>query len=248
MARLLAQQDENIEIYGKGGQTAFQFSAVRPDKLPELEYTLVTIVVDVTGSVQDFSDELLNMLKSAVKGCRKSPKVNNILIRVIVFNSSVSELHGFKPLNMINEDQDYNAFSPGGMTALFDATYESIEATLRYSDVLGRQDYDCNGIIFIITDGEDNVSKATMTMISKSLGSTVKSEKLGSLQTILIGINDQECHTLLQEFKDKAGLSEFISVGNVTPQKLAKLAQFVSKSVSSTSQLIGTNQVASLTF
>jgi hypothetical protein len=44
----------------------------------------------------------------------------------------------------------------------------------------------------------------------------------------------------LENFRINAGLDEYISIGDATAGKLAKLAQFVSQSVSSQSQALGT--------
>jgi stage V sporulation protein SpoVS len=48
----------------------------------------------------------------------------------------------------------------------------------------------------------------------------------------------------LEDFQKDAGLTQFIDVGDGTPQRLAKLAGFVSKSVSSQSQAIGSGSVS----
>jgi hypothetical protein len=43
----------------------------------------------------------------------------------------------------------------------------------------------------------------------------------------------------LESFRKEAALDEYISVGDVTEGKLAKLAQFISQSVSSQSRALG---------
>ena len=54
----------NIPIVGGG---AFNFSATKPETLGATEYTLVTITVDISGSVIPFSKELLETVKTAIK-------------------------------------------------------------------------------------------------------------------------------------------------------------------------------------
>ena len=58
--------------------------------------------------------------------------------------------------------------------------------------------------------------------------------------SILIGINASDCARLLSEFQREAGMTQFIDAGDTTPPKLAKLAAFVSQSVSSQSAALGT--------
>ena len=77
-----------------------------------------------------------------------------------------------------------------------------------------------------------------------------RAEKLESFKAILIGVgspdannpNDPDNATkqYLEEFKDRAGFDQFVWVGASTPQNIAKMAAFVSRSVSSSSQSLGT--------
>lgn len=239
---------ESIQLPGPGN---FQFSRIRPDLLEETEYTLVTLVTDITGSVENFSDELLKMKKEIIKSCNKHPRKENLLIRDILFNSrvGVKEVHGFKPLSMIDPDNDYKSLDCDSLTNLFDATYTSIEATLLEAKNLIDQDYGCNGAIFIITDGEDNESSYTKNQIKNLIESSSKAENIESLISVLIGVNSIGCKSFLEEFKNDSGLTQYIDIGDVTPNKLAKLAKFISESISSQSQALGSGSASQpLTF
>ena len=228
--------DFNIPIVGGG---AFNFSATKPETLGATEYSIVTLVVDISGSVIPFSVELLETVKSVVKACQKSPRAENLLFRLVSFNSNVMEVHGFVQLNGINAD-DYQALQCGGATALFDAVHESIGATISYGQRLIDQDFDCNAIVFVCTDGMDVCSAMTPRTIKDLVDKAITGEQLESLTTILVGVNVDDCEDELENFVKEANLSQFINIGDATPQKLAKLAQFVSKSISSTSQSLGT--------
>jgi len=132
------------------------------------------------------------------------------------------------------------------MTALFDATYSSVAATLKYGKTLIDQDFSVNGICFIITDGEDNNSNVTPLQVKNQMGIAIQGEDIESLLTILIGVNDNSYKSYLETFKDEANLSQYVSVGDATAQKLAKLAAFVSKSISSQSQSLGSGGASQL--
>jgi hypothetical protein len=219
----------------------FTFQATRIGDLGATEYTLVTITVDTTGSVAGFSRQLLDMLVMSVESCRRSPRSNNLLVRVVEFNSTIgaSEIHGFVPLTNIDTSA-YAAFRPRGATPLYDATYNSIGAMLDYGKQLADNDFLANGIAFIITDGGDNVSTMTPGMIARQVDDARQAEKLESFLSILIGINDGQLKQYLDDFRQQAKLDQYISAGNATPGMLAKLAAFVSQSVSSQSQALGT--------
>jgi uncharacterized protein YegL len=241
MPRLM---DNNMEQSKIPGMQGFQFSGVRTEHLGATEYTLVTIAVDLTGSVAGFKKELRDSLIAAVDACKKSPRSDNLLMRVIVFSTSypngVEELHGFKPLAEIDPQNDYPEFYPGGMTPLFDACYSGIGAVIAYAKKLMDDDFLANGIVFIITDGYDNASQATPIMIKKQNNKAVKSEEIESLISILIGINASDYNKELEDFRQQAGIDQYIDAGEATKGKLAKLADFVSQSVSSQSQALGT--------
>ena len=132
----------------------FQFSGVELDKLGASGYTIVTIVQDTSTSVTDFKDDMEKTLKQILEACAKSPRSEQLLLRLVEFNSSLNEIHGFR-----------------------------------------------------------------------------------ELRTIDAGVID-----FLNGFKDEAGFDQFVEMGAATPAKLAKLAAFVSQSVSSTSQALGTGQ------
>lgn len=241
---------DNMETGTIGGMQSFQFSSTRIEHLGATEYTLATIAVDETGSVAGFADELRNSLAIAVESCKKSPRSDNLLVRVIKFSTAfpngVEEIHGFKPLSEIDPNKDYPALRPAGQTPLYDAVFSAVGATVAYGEKLMVNDFLANGIVFIITDGDEyprppnNPSTATPEMIKDEVGKTVTGEKLESLTTILIGINTAQCSSILAEFKEKAGISQYIDAGEASKGKLAKLAAFVSQSTSSQSQAIGT--------
>lgn len=248
MPRLMSDDMDNIQVPGMKG--TYVFSAIKPENLGATEYTLVTIVCDVTGSVSGFENDLLNSIKSVVNACKKSPRAENLLIRFTIFNTNIDEKHGFKLLSLIDVNNDYKPLRPDGMTALFDATYEAISSSLQYSKTLIDQDFNCNGAIYIITDGDDNSSRiADMKMIKDKLDESKKSEIIESLITILIGINAQECSNFLSNFQKTSNLTQYVDVGDASPGKLAKLAAFVSKSISSQSQSLGSGTASQpLTF
>jgi len=222
--------------------SSFEFSAVKPDLLESPEYTLTSIAVDTSGSVNAFANSLLEMQKAAIKGCKKSPREENILLRLTQFNSQLNEIHGFVELPKVDPDA-YPSISCGGGTALYDATYEAIAATLNYSKSLINQDYSVNSIVYIITDGDDNDSRVTPAMIKKLIEDAVYSEIAKSMVTVLIGINADQYQSKHLAFQKEAGLTHYINIGDVTPSKLAKLGGFISKSVSSQSVSLqtGTN-------
>jgi len=233
--------NDDLQTFQIGGN--FNFQGARIANLGATEYTLVTIAVDVSGSVAGFKKELRQSLVTAVDACRKSPRSDNILLRVVTFpkfmNTGVEEMHGFKPLSDV-DPAAYPDLNVGGGTPLCDACYSAIGAINSYGEQLSDQDFGVNGIAFIITDGGENTSKATMKMVRDEAQRSVSGEILESMITVLVGINASALNKELERFRREAGLTQYIDAGDATPKKLAKLADFVSQSVSSQSQALGT--------
>ncbi len=252
MPRLMATADD--QVITTPGPGNFQFSAVRIEDLGATEYTLVTIVCDISGSVRFFADELLTCIKTIVEASQKNPRSENLLLRLLTFNQEIYEIHGFKNLSDIDVS-NYEPLDPDGFTSLYDASYDAIGATLEYSKRLVEQDFDCNGAVYIITDGMNNRGSMTPQSIATKCEKALANEEIESLVTILVGLHDpksswsKDVQTHLKNFKQDADLTEFLDVGDATAQKLAKLANWVSESVSSQSQALGTGVPSqSLTF
>lgn len=240
MPRLL---DNDMQTGAIPGLSGYQFSAVRTDKLGESEYTLVTLALDISGSVAGFRDLLVDTVKKAIDACRKSPKAANILVRVTVFATRVDEIHGFKPLAEI-DNTVYDNIRCYGQTALFDACASAIGAMVEYGRVLGKQDFGVNGIMFVITDGDDNSSTYSAGTVKTMATEAVSGEVLESFRSVLVGVNATHVKQYLENFRTQGGLTEYLDAGDATPGNLAKLAAFVSRSVSSSASGVAAPSVS----
>src|SRR5690606_6558971 len=110
----------------------FGFSAERIGNLDASEYTLVTLVIDTSSSTLSFRDDIKKCVDKVIEACGKSPRKDNLLLRVCEFSNSFLEIHGFKRLNTIRSGDYNNEFNGGGMTALYDAAENAISATEAY--------------------------------------------------------------------------------------------------------------------
>jgi len=221
-------------------QNQFQFSAIEMEKLDASEYTLVNVLVDESSSVHSFKTVLEDAMGTVLDSCQKHPRSENLLIRSAAFSShSIREINGFTTLG--SADKGMFIVEPKGMTPLWDATLDAIETTESYAQSLSDQDYFCNGIVFVLTDGCENSSQrvSRMSQITDAMNKIRTNESLESIKTILIGVNDAQLINELTDFKNEAGFDEYISVESVDAGSLAKLAQFISQSISSTSQSLG---------
>jgi hypothetical protein len=237
----MSLMDKDLEQLNAGSN--YKFSATKIDKLGAAEYTLATIVEDASGSVSGFAANLEQAIKTIFKAMYKSPRKDNLMLRLTQFNDNLKELHGFKLLGSIQESDYDNILNIGGMTALFEAVDEAIQTTSTYGKQLTAQNFLVNAIVVVVTDGQNNAGSIyDAAQIKKSLEEARKSENLESITLILVGVtsDDNNLDAYLQKMVTDAEITQYVSIGKATPGKIAKLAAFVSQSISSTSAALGT--------
>lgn len=228
----------------------YGYSAISLDdeRIGSTKYTLVTIVVDVSGSVSDYKKELEDAIKEIIESCQNNPNKDSLMIRIVTFDDYMSELHGFKLLVDCNVDDYTDCLVIGGLTALYDASNNAIGAINDYAKKLGNNDFDANAIVVILTDGMDNRSnEATATTVKKTLQASVKEESLESMLSILVGVgvgDYPEVQRYLDEFKDEAGITQYVEIKDANSNTIAKLAKFISQSISAQSQALGSGGVS----
>ena len=220
----------------------FQFSTMPVERLGATEYTLVTLAIDMSGSVSGFESELTSSIKEVVNACKKSSRAENLLLRLVTFNNNVYEEHGFKLIKDIQET-DYNqVIRPNGLTALYDATINSVDSIKEYGKTLVEQDFDVNGITIVVTDGMDNRSQYNSSNVKDSISDISFEEVLESMVTILVGVNTKrsDVQQYLNDYSNEGGFTQYVDVEDADANNLAKLANFISKSISNQSQSLGT--------
>lgn len=240
----LGQIEDTMDVHNIGG-TTFQFSAAKIGTLGASEYTLATIVLDKSGSVDLFYSVMKAVLKMNVEACAdpRNPRADNLMLRVIVFDNGIVEIHGFKPVRDINPVIYDNLPDPCGLTALNDAAFSAVGATVQYAKTLASQQYTCNGAIFVLTDGAENASKVTRKMVADALTDSKTGEYLESMMPVLIGVNTDATTGLnqwLEDFSKEAGFQQYVALNDASKEKLMKLGGFISQSISSQSRSLGT--------
>jgi hypothetical protein len=228
--------------------TAFGFSAVDPETIDNLEdeYTLVSIAEDVSPSTGMLREEMCKGMKIVNGACKKAPRADKLMMHCTKFGSDIEETHGFKPVNDIDPDDYKPAQTIGGSTCLYDAIFNSIAAIARYAEILDKSDVGSNGIVFVLTDGMDNSSSLGPQSILDKIEEIKMKEILESVKIIVIGFNDpnstysNQVAKYLDDLVKELNLDQYIDVGGMTPAQAAKVFGFVSQSISSQSQSLGT--------
>ncbi len=220
----------------------YGYSATRLDELGATEYTVVTVACDVSGSTADFIFDMEAAVTRVVEACKSSPRADNLLLRLVAFDDTLSELHGFKLLENCNLADYGGVLRAGGSTALYDAAENAVSSTTDYGRRLLAGDFSANAILFVITDGMDNASRLPAGKVKEALARAVRSEALESVVSVLIGVNvrDPQAARFLRQFHQDAGFTQYVELDKADAQTLARLAEFVSRSISAQSIALGT--------
>lgn len=246
---VMIQSEENTQ--NRQTPRGFNYSHVGLKKLGASEYTLVTIAVDTSGSVSHKYGLIEKALGAIVKACEKAPRKDNLLIRLVGFSTSVYEIHGFRLRQDIGPDEYVNSLSQSGATALYEGCNNALDAIGDFSSELADQSYLANGLFVCITDGEDNRGQYTghtTDKIKKAIADLRRSESLESINTILIGIDngygsagDESSLSLyLENFKKEVGFDQYEWAGSLDDKTMARIANFISQSISSSSAALST--------
>lgn len=228
----------------------YGYTGTKIETLTSFENTLAIGLLDESGSTTGFAGLMEICVKEIVKSLRRSPRADNLIYRHCHFGTHFREHHGFMPLGQINENDYDNCYQPGGATHLYDSVDRVINEMVDYAEQQAKQKYTCNGILYMLTDGQDYGSTLKVRNVKETLAKAVASESLESLITILIGVNeDPGIQQSLQDFAKEAGFTQYVPIKNADEKNLAKLAKFISQSISSQSQALGSGGPSqSLTF
>jgi hypothetical protein len=88
----------------------------------------------------------------------------------------------------------------------------------------------------------DNASRLPAGKVKEALARAVTSEALESVVSVLIGVNvqDPQAARYLGQFYGDAGFTQYVELDKADAGTLARLAEFVSQSISAQSQALGT--------
>ncbi|HEX8853383.1 MAG TPA: vWA domain-containing protein, partial [Pyrinomonadaceae bacterium] len=215
----------------------YGYSATRLEELGATEYTVVTVACDVSGSTAAFIFDMEAAIMRIVQACKSSPRADNLLLRLVAFDDNLAELHGFKLLENCNLADYGGVLRAGGSTALYDASENAVSSTIDYGRQLLAGDFSANAILFVITDGMDNASRLPAGKVKAALAKAVISEALESMVSVLIGVNvqDPQAANFLRQFHADAGFTQYVELDKADAKTLARLAEFVSRSISAQS-------------
>jgi len=230
----------------------FGYTGTPIDDLTNVDNTIATAFFDESGSTRRYARQMELCIKEVVKSLRHSPVADKLLYRQVHFDDQVREFHGYKPQVDCHEDDYDGCWAGGGCTNLYGCEENVLRAMIDYAEQQAAKRYMVNGIIYGITDGahytpgQNIVEDAAV----QAMADAVSCEALESVMSILIGVNDDaRVQAELKRHAQAVGYTQYVPLSDANEKTLAKLANFISASVQSQSQALGSGGPSqSLTF
>lgn len=145
------------------------------DDLSGDEVTLYARVLDRTGSMKRFQGVVIDAGNRQIDALMGSKAGDSILMSTWTFNETSDLLHSYLPLGTVQR-LDGNNYDPDGMTALYDAVLNAITSAVAYAQNLRNAGIRVKIVIVIVSDGEDNASKATVASVRTVIEDLLKQE------------------------------------------------------------------------
>jgi len=218
-------------------------------KSAQTEYTIIQHFRDETGSVFRFCSRLWKRY-ILVEACQKTPELKSD-DTALSFNTNYGNSR-FNPLSTINV-KITSRLNRGRNRTLW-CPYSSSSATLLYAKLLTDQDFMSmpqftSSLTGWITNSVIHTGRWLRIKFRKQksgrhwvhdygFGRADRPERYLAIRQQSFGKISEQAH-----------LTQYVDAGDATPKKLAKLAQFVSQSIASQSQSLGTGAASQpLTF
>jgi hypothetical protein len=118
---------------------------------------LMFIGVDRSGSMSNFSNDMINCLNEFKAALKDSKEADDILVARADFND-VIVVGGYKKVDDFLTD-----YYAGGMTSLYDVVIDGANKLMQYRDVLKSQGIVVRAVFAIFSDGDDTSSHANVS-------------------------------------------------------------------------------------
>jgi len=204
------------------------FGNFNPEEIQVDETINAVFVVDTSGSISTYVNELNHAFNDFTKTMQKSHVAEKLFVSVIEFDENVRVNTGFQPIQSI-PIMDFGK-KLGGATSLYDAVKVGLENAIEYRRNLEKSGVETKTLIFVITDGGDNNSKNPAHVVKRLIDSMKSEERSAfSFTSILFGVGSSAEFTKAQQ---EMGIEHLAKIGT-SGSDMRKMIGFISQSISS---------------
>lgn len=197
------------------------------DSLESADATLVSCVLDMSGSMQPHAAAVIDAYNAMLAALAGAKAAGSILLSTWAFENTPVLLSSYEPV--AQKPKLTNAvYAPGGGTALHDAALHAMTGLVAYGQELWDQGIPTRRVLFLLSDGDDNASKAKARDV-KTLADSLLAREETTLAYAGFGTTDPAAQAAAIGFRD-------VVATGATDRELRKIFRQVSQSVLRVSQ------------
>lgn len=218
---------KTMEEFNFQSSMGLNFANFDPSAIQSSETINVTFVIDRSGSVSDYVDDLNNVLNDFLHELQRSHVSDRVMMQIIEFDSQVEVKSAFHP---IADVKDFN-ITPRGCTALYAAMLAGLENAVAYKEEQENNGLSSKSLVFLITDGLENCG-GDPNKVKAKINEIYKDEQNSfAFSIIMFGLGETAG---FENARDDMGIRpEMMATLGTTAKELRKMVNFISSSVSS---------------
>ncbi len=135
-----------------------------PDDLDTPDATLVSVVLDMSGSMSPHQKAVVGAYNTMLKALAGAKAATSILVTTWTFNDARALLSGFEEARA-KPPLSNAIYRPDGGTALFDAILSAMTGLVAYGEALEDGGVPSKRVLFVLSDGDDNMSKTQASAV-----------------------------------------------------------------------------------
>jgi len=197
------------------------------DHLDSSDATLVSVVLDMSSSMASYKKAVIEAYNAMLVALAGAKAASAILVSTWAFADSALLLSSYEPVER-KAKLCAATYAPNGCTALHDATLGGLTGLVAYGQQLHDQGVPTRRVLFVLSDGEDNTSRASALDVRTATAAVVKDEAF-TLAYAGFGSTD------LQRQADALGFTQAIAT-TANANELRRIFRQVSQSVLRVSQ------------
>ncbi|HZD10710.1 MAG TPA: hypothetical protein VE553_05145 [Candidatus Binatia bacterium] len=166
----------DLVVSNLNGPTMMSAVGVPLDLLSGNEVTLAMNIVDMSGSMQPFADDLISAYNDDyLAAMALSSSADDILVSTIFFEDQVQLFHGYLNLQDVPR-LSRRIYRPGATTALYDAVAAGLTNMVLYAQQLRQCGVIVRCLALVYSDGEDNASRQPAPAVRRAVEELLKHE------------------------------------------------------------------------
>jgi uncharacterized protein YegL len=224
----MSQQSVDLMIQNLDAQTGLGCVGAQIDDLNTDDVTLLTIVLDESGSMDSLRDTVIDAFNTMTRALHDSKARDSILVSCWTFHSAPKLLYSHTPIDRI-KDLTRAQYAPNGGTAMYDAVLDAFTGIVAYGQELRNAGIRARSLVVVISDGDDNTSGHTPAAVKTVAADLLKQE---TYTLAFVGFGDPKQFNAIAA---SMGFNAVLTTNN-SASEIRRVLNVVSNSVIRTSQ------------